>query len=126
MTEALKSPPRWILIVSGLFALMEILVSVSLFAAPESVIETVDFKAKGVEYVVQMWAVRQFALGFIFAFATLKRSIPMLTTAYIFFLVMFVGDLTIGILQQETSLVIAALAMITISSVLIFALNRNS
>jgi polyferredoxin len=68
---------------------------------------------------------RQFALGFIFAFATLKKSTPMLTIAYIFFLVMFVGDFFIGISQKENSLIIAALVMCTISSALIFAINKR-
>jgi hypothetical protein len=76
--------------------------------------------------VVKMWAVRQFALGFIFAFATVKRSVPMLMIAYVFFLVMFAGDLLIGILQGQASLVITAIVMCVISSVLIFILMKKS
>lgn len=123
MTEQ-KSSPKWILIVSGLFALMEIMVSVSLVLAPQSVLETVDLNAKGVDYVINMWAGRQFALGFIFAFATFKKSIPMLTIAYIFFLVMFVGDLLIGISQKENSMVISALVMCAASSAMIVVINK--
>ena len=125
MTEEQKSLPKWILIVSGLFALMELMVSLSICFSPQSVLETVDIKAKGVDYLINMWAVRQFALGFIFAFATFKRSIPMLTIAYIFFLVMFVGDFFIGILQKENSLIVAALVMCIISSALIFVINKR-
>jgi hypothetical membrane protein len=72
-----------------------------------------------------MWATRQFALGFIFGFATIKKSAPMLTIAYIFFLVMFVGDFIIGISQKENSLIISALVMCIISSVLLFAINKK-
>ncbi len=125
MTEEQKSLPKWILIVSGLFALLEIMVSISLCLSPQSVLETVDLNAKGVDYLIYMWAARQFALGFIFGFATIKKSIPMLTIAYIFFLVMFVGDLFIGIWQKDNSLIIAALVMCAISSVLIFVLNKR-
>ena len=125
MTEGQKSLPKWILIVSGLFALLEVMVSVSLCFSPQSVLETVDLNAKGVDYLIYMWAARQFALGFIFGFATLKKSIPMLTIAYIFFLVMFVGDFFIGISQKENSLIISALAMCIISSALIFSINRR-
>jgi hypothetical protein len=125
MTEAQKSLPKWILIVSGLFALLELMVSVQLVFFPQSVLETVDLNAKGVDYVVYMWGARQFALGFIFAFATFKKSIPMLTIAYIFFLVMFIGDFFIGISQKENSLIIAALVMCLISSALIFLLNKK-
>ena len=125
MTEGQKSLPKWILIVSGLFALMELMVSVSLCFSPQSVLETVDINAKGVDYIVYMWAVRQFALGFIFAFATFKKSIPMLTIAYIFFLVMFVGDFFIGISQKENSLIISAVVMCIISSAMIYAINKR-
>jgi hypothetical protein len=125
MTEGQRSLPRWILIVSGVFALLEVIVSLSLFISPQSVVETVDLNAKGVHYLIYMWAARQFALGFIFAFATFKKSIPMLTIAYIFFLVMFVGDFFIGISQKDNSLIISALVMCIISSALIFAINKR-
>lgn len=125
MTEEQKSLPKWILIVSGLFAIMELVVSVSLYISPQSVLEMVDLNARGIDYVVSMWAVRQFALGVIFGYAAFKKSIPMLTIAYIFFLVMFVGDFFIGISQNDTSLIISALFMCSISSAMIFAINRK-
>lgn len=125
MTAAEKSLPKWILIISGLFALMEIIASVSLYISPKSVLDTVDLDAKGVNYVVNMWAVRQFALGFIFAFATFKKSTPMLTIAYIFFLVMFIGDFIIAISQKDNTLIISALVMCIISSAMIFAINKK-
>ena len=125
MTDGQKSLPKWILIVSGLFALLELMVSLSLCFSPQSVLETVDLNAKGVDYLIYMWATRQFALGFIFGFATFKRSIPMLTIAYIFFLVMFIGDFFIGISQKENSLIISAIVMCIISSAMIFVINKK-
>jgi hypothetical protein len=125
MTTEQKSLPKWILIISGIFALLELGVSLSLCFSPESSLETVDLNAKGVHYLIYMWAARQFALGFIFAFATFKKSIPMLTISYIFFLVMFVGDLLIGISQKENALIISALVMCVVSSALIFAINKR-
>ena len=125
MTEVQKSLPKWILIVSALFAIMEIGVSFSICFSPQSVLEKVDINAKGIDYLIYMWASRQFALGFIFAFATFKKSIPMLTIAYIFFLVMFVGDLCIGISQKENALIISAVVMCIISAAMIFAINKR-
>lgn len=125
MAEGQKSLPKWILIVSGLFSLLELMVSLLLCFSPTSVLETVDLNAKGVDYLIYMWATRQFALGFIFGFATFKKSVPMLTVAYIFFLVMFVGDFFIGISQKTNSLIIGALVMCIISTALLFALNRR-
>ena len=126
MTEGQRSLPKWILIVSGIFAFLELTVSLALCFSPQSVLETVDLSAKGVDYLIYMWAARQFALGFIFAFATFKKSAPMLTITYIFFLVMYVGDFLIGISQKENSLIIGALVMCAVSSALIFAINRKN
>jgi hypothetical protein len=125
MTGEQKSLPKWILIVSGLFGLMELMVSFAIYFSPQSVIETVDFNAKGVDYLIYLWASRQFALGTIFSFATLRKSIPMLTISYIFFLVMFVGDFLIGISQKENSLIVSASVMCIISAVMIFVINRS-
>lgn len=125
MSEGQKSIPNWILIVSLLIAILEVIVSLSLCFAPQSVLETVDLNAKGVDYLIYMWAARQFALGFIFGFATYKKSVPMLTIAYIFFLVMMVGDLFIGVSQKNSSLIVGALVMCIISSALLFALSKR-
>jgi hypothetical protein len=126
MTAEQKPLPKWILIVSGLFAVLEILVSLSLFFSPQSVMETVDLSAKGVDYLIYMWATRQLAVGIIFGFATIKKSIPMLTIAYIYLLVMFIGDFFIGFSQSSNALIISALVMCIISLVLLVALNRRS
>jgi hypothetical protein len=125
MADEQKLIPVWILIVSGFFAVMELIVSISLCVAPASVVDTVDLDAKGVSYLIYMWATRQFALGVIFAFATFKRSASMLTITYIFFLVMFAGDFIIGILENENSLIIAAIVMCAVSSVLLFFINKK-
>jgi hypothetical protein len=125
MAQEQKSLPKWILIVSGLFALMEVGVGLSLFFSPDSVADKVDLQANGVIYVIHMWASRQLALGFILGFATYKKSIPMLTIAYLFLLVMFVCDLFIGIAQKDNALIMSAIVMSIISSVLIFLLNRR-
>lgn len=126
MTEVQKQLPKWILIVSGFFALMELMVSVSICFSPQSVLETVDLNAKGIYYLIYMWATRQFALGFVFGYATIKKSASMLTLAYIFFLVMFIGDFFIGISQKENSLIISAVVMCIISSAMIFAINKRT
>jgi hypothetical protein len=125
MSEIQKSLPIWILIISGLFALMELIASLMLFLSPENVVQEVDLSIKGVDYLISMWATRQFALGFILAFATLKKSVQMLTLAYIFLLVMFFGDLFTGISLKNNALVPAAIIMCIVSSLLIFAINKK-
>lgn len=124
MKRIINQLPSWTLVVSGIIALLELLVSLALCIAPESVVEDVDLSAKGVDYLVYIWAVRQFALGVIFAFATWKRSVPMLTIAYIFFLVMMIGDFLMGIHQGNSSLILAALIMSVVSGLLIYAINK--
>jgi hypothetical protein len=126
MTQGQKSLPKWILIISGLFALLGLMVSSSLCFSPQSVLQTVDLNAKGVDYLIYMWAARQFAVGFIFGFATLRKSIPMLTIAYIFFLVMNVGDFFIGISQNDSSLYIGAGVMCIIASTMLYFINKQT
>lgn len=126
MTEGQKPLPKWILILSGLIALMELMVSMLLIFSPDSVLETIDFTVKDIDYMVAMWAVRQFALGVIFGYATFKKSVPMLTLAYIFLSVMMVGDLLIGISRNDSGLIIGSLVMGIISSVMIFIINKRS
>ncbi len=95
------------------------MVSSTLIFSPQSAFKTVDLNAKGADYLIQMWATRQFSIGFIFAFATFKKSIPMLTIAYVFFLVMNIGDFLVGILQHDSSLYIGAIVMCVISSTML-------
>jgi hypothetical protein len=78
MTDQKKNIPKWVLIVTGLFALLAFAVSAALIFSPQSALETVDLNAKGVNYLTQMWAARQFALGCIFAIAVLKQSRQMI------------------------------------------------
>lgn len=126
MTQGQNSLPKWILIVSGLLSLLGLMVSSSLCFSPQSVLQTVDLNAKGVDYLIYMWAARQFAVGFIFGFATLKKSIPMLTITYIFFLVMNIGDFFIGISQLDSSLYIGAGVMCIIASTMLYFINKQS
>lgn len=119
------STPKWIFIVSALFAIIELMVSVSLWFSPHSVVETLDLDANGVRFVVQMWAVRQFALGCIFAFATFKKSVPMLTISYVFLMIMFIGDMLIGVVHKQNPLIISALVMSAVAALLLFILNKK-
>ncbi len=107
------------------FSTIEIAVGVSLWVSPESVIDTVDNSEKGVDFLFYMWAVRQVALGVIFGFATFKKSNSMLTISYIFLLVMFVGDLSVGILQNEVPLIISAGVMSLIAFLMLIAVNKR-
>ena len=120
-----KILPKWILIVSGFFALLAVVVTSTLLFWPQSALQTVDLNAKGVDYLIYMWAARQFGVGSIFAFATFKKSAPMLTLAYIFFLVMNIGDFLVGISQRDNSLVGGALFMCIVASTMIYFINKK-
>lgn len=126
MTQGQKSLPKWILIVSGLFALLGLIASSLLCFSPKSVLPTVDLNAKGVDYLIYIWAARQFAVGFIFGFATFKKSIPMLTIAYIFFLVMTISDFIIGISRHDSSVYIGAGVMCIIVPTMLYFVNKQS
>ena len=125
MSETARQLPKWILIVSGIIALLEIMVSISLCYSPGSVMETVDLNAKGVDFLIYIWASRQLALGIIFGVATIKRSAPMLSLAWIFFLVMMIGDLVIGIVEKQNPMIISALVMGLVSAAMIYVINKK-
>jgi hypothetical protein len=125
MAATQNALPKWILIVTVLFAIMELGVSLYLSISPESMADNVDTSAKGVDTLIYMVAARQFALGFILAFASYKRSLPMLTLAWIFMVVMFIGDLFTGIKKSDNSVIITAIVMCAISAAMLFAVTRQ-
>lgn len=124
MTPQQNSLPKWILIVSGIIALMEIMVSGLLCFSPEEVVHNADLSAGGVYYLIYMWAARQFALGVIFAYATLKRSISMLTICYLFFFVMMVADLFVGISQKDDALVVGSSVFAVASVAMLWVISK--
>lgn len=125
MNAGKEKLPLWILSISGIIALMEILVSFSIAIDPQSVLETVDFSATGVISLAYFWASRQFALGVIFAYAIFKKSSSMLFIAYLFLGVMFLGDGVIGLVQQEMPLIITGIVMAILSGVMMLVLNKK-
>ena len=74
--------PLWVLIATILFASLGFIVSMVLLFKPENAIKTVDLSTQGIDYLIQMWAVRQFTVGFIFLFSVIRKSIPMLKLSY--------------------------------------------
>jgi Ca2+/Na+ antiporter len=126
MVQDTKSIPKWILIISAFFFLLALVVTSTLLFSPQSALKTVDLNAKGFDYLVYMWAARQFSIGFIFGFATFKKSAPMLTLSYIFFLVMNICDVFIGISQRDYSLIGGAFFMCMIASSMIYFINKNT
>jgi hypothetical protein len=125
MNAGKEKLPLWILSISGIIALMEILVSFSIAIDPLSVLETVDFSATGVISLAYFWASRQFALGVIFAYATFKKSPSMLFLAYLFLGVMFLGDCIIGIVQHEMPLIITGAVMAVLSGLMLLLLSKK-
>jgi uncharacterized membrane protein len=118
--------PKWILIVSGIFAALEMGAGITLAFAPQTIADKVDLSAKGVDFVVAMWASRQFALGVIFAYATFKRSGQMLTVAYLFLLVMFICDLVIGVVQNNNGLISGGVVMGALAAFMLYRLNKDT
>ncbi len=125
MTTTQNKLPVWILIVSGLFAIMELGVSASMIVSPDWLGDKVDLSAKGMDFLVHMWAIRQFALGCILTFATLKRSVPMLQLAFIFLVVMFLGDLWVGLSRNDNSFVGGSVMMALFAGLMLFFISKR-
>ena len=126
MSQEIKSIPKWILIVTGVYALLTLFGAVALIFSPEKLVDSADLTAKGVDYLIHIWAARQFAMAFIFSFATLRKSVPMLTISYIAILVTAIGDFIVGISQSESSFFIPALIVSIIASVMIYFVNKQA
>jgi hypothetical protein len=124
MKQENKPAPTWIVIISTLLVLFELVISFALCFFSQATLDALNITAKGVDHLVYIWAARQFALAFIFAFAALKKSIPMLTIAYVFLLVMNLGDAITGIVLKDHSVIIGALVWCVVSTTLLYFLNR--
>lgn len=118
--------PLWVLIVSIFFVLLWFLVSSTLIFSPESVLTNVDLQAKWVQYLVYMWAARQFAMACIFGYSIIKHSFPMLLLSYIFFLIMNICDVLIWVSQNDNWLAGGALFMCLIAWIMIYQIQRFS
>lgn len=124
MSSSQKLIPSWINVVTLFFAFMEIGVSITLFLSPQLVADNVDLIAPGVKFLFNIWATRQFSLGFILAYSFFKKSNSMLIICYIFFTVMFLGDFTISILQKNNGLIIGGAVMSMVGAVIIYFLQK--
>lgn len=118
--------PKWLRIASIIFALLAFIVAGTLIIAPASALTEVDLQAKGVKYLTQMWAARQFAMGAIFAVAAWKNSTTLISLCFIFFLVMNVGDFLIGLSQRDNGLIIGALVMCVISGIMLILAQKGN
>lgn len=125
MNQHTSPPATWLIVLTYLFAAMEIMVSFSIWSNPQAVIETLDATANGVGFLAKMWAVRQLALGAILAFAAFKKSRPMLSVAYLFVLIMFLGDLVIGIGEKQNPLILSAAIMALVAAGLLYLINKT-
>jgi hypothetical protein len=126
MTQETKKISKWILIVTGLYALLTLIGAIALVFSPETVADSVDLTAKGVIYLIHIWAVRHFAMAFIFAFATFKKSVPMLSITYISLLVTSIGDIIVGVSENESSFFIPAIVAGLFASVMIFFVQKQT
>lgn len=125
MNQHTSPPATWLIVLTYLFAAMEIMVSFSIWSNPQAIIETLDATASGVGFLAKMWAVRQLALGAILAFAAFKKSRPMLSVAYLFVLIMFLGDLVIGIGEKQNPLILSAAIMALVAAGLLYLINKT-
>jgi hypothetical protein len=117
--------PKWILIVSGIFVLIELAGAGMLCFMQDTMADKIDLNARGVDFLLYMWAARQFALAAIIAVAVYKRSGPMLNLAWIFLLLMFIGDLVIGFMMKDNPMIISAAVMAAIAAIMLYFINRR-
>lgn len=104
---------------------MEIGAGITLFFFPETMADQIDLAATGTRFLMYMWATRQFALGLIFAVSVFRKSGQMLSLAYLFLLVMFLGDSLVGTMLHDYSLLASSALMSLISATMLYVLRRK-
>ena len=119
-----KAIPAWILVSSYLAAALAFLVAAYLYFSPADVLENVNMKAQGTTYLTQMWAARQATLGVLFGYAAGRKSVSLLTAAWLFFGVMNVFDAAIGLARHDSGLTSGAIVMFVIAGVLLLFLRK--
>ncbi len=120
-----KAIPTWILVVSYLSAALAFLVAAYLYFSPADVLENVNLKARGVSYLTQMWAARQATLGVLFLYAAGRKSVSLLTAAWLFFGAMNVFDAAIGLARHDNGLTSGAVVMFSIAGGMLFFLRKE-
>jgi ABC-type transport system involved in cytochrome c biogenesis permease subunit len=119
-----KSVATWILVVSFLSAALAFLVAAYLYFSPADVLENVNLKARGFSYLTQMWAARQATLGVLFLYAAGRKSVSLLTAAWLFFGVMNLLDAAIGVERHDRGLTEGAVVMCVIAGVMLYFLYK--
>ncbi len=119
------SIPKWILIVGGLISLLGLFVGGSLYVSPGTFIPNVDFSAKGVRFLTNMWAARQIAIAGIIGFSLLRKSVPMLRISLGAYVVMNIQDALIGVFQRDPGLAIGATFAGALTALMCFWLGRG-
>ena len=117
--------PKWILIVGGLISLLGLFVGGSLYVSPGTFIPNVDFSAKGVRFLTNMWAARQIAIAGIIGFSLLRKSVAMLRISLGAYVVMNIQDALIGVFQRDPGLAIGATFSGALAALMCFWLGRG-
>lgn len=76
--------PNRLRIAAFIFAILACIVTSTLIFSPASALQQVDLQARGVDYLISMWAARQFAMGCIFFIGAWRKSYTIITTAFTF------------------------------------------
>lgn len=118
-----KSIPLWIIIVCSLLGLLSLVVGCSLFIAPGSSIEHVDFSQPEIKNLADMWAVRQVSIAVIILYSLIRRSVPMLKISLIAYGLMTFMDGIIGIINQDVALAIGSLFFCAIAVIVMWRLK---
>ncbi len=121
-----NSPPKWLLIVSGLLAALGLFVGLSLYITPGTFIEDVDFSSIGSRYLASMWAARQIAIAAIIGFSVFKKSAVMLKISLSAYCLMNIQDVGIGIWIHDSGLAIGASVFSLISASMVVVLSRSA
>jgi hypothetical protein len=117
--------PKWVAVISLFIAALGLFVGLSLYVSPATFIKEVDFSAKGVRYLTNMWGARQTAIAAIIGYSLVRRSSVMLKISLIAYFLMNIQDVMIGLMLGDIGLIVGASVAAILSGSMIVRLSRK-
>ncbi|WP_045856975.1 hypothetical protein [Teredinibacter purpureus] len=121
-----KNIPLWITVVSMLLTLLGVFVGSSLYLSPATFVQQVNFSDPNVLFLAYMWGARQIAIALIIGYSTAKQSSLMLRVSLLAYCLMTFQDVFIGIVQNDSGLIIGSAIFCLLSATMMIVLWKKS
>lgn len=120
-----RSIPIWVSIVAGILTLGGFAFTITLYIMPQNFFPKTDFSILDVKHFTDMWALRQFAISVLIAYALIRQDGIMLKTSLILVTLINLLTIPLAILRQDNNLIMESVVYTGIGVLMIFALIKR-